>query len=593
MNDASSHDTSVEIDHMGTFLQLLTWVRPYWRVALWGVLSMLALAFVSIVPPILFGRIIDALAGGKGWPVIRSLLLFLVALHIVRAFLHFLANYIPHLVAEKTIFDLRRKLYDHLQTLTTRFFRDERTGDIMSRIVNDVDIVRDVIAHSANTYFVQAVRFIAIGTVMLTIHAKLALLTFAPVPIAAAIMIWSSGPLRRIYRRSRDQLGNINAHLQDSISGIEVIRAFTKERQESSTFRGKSAAYRDTMLTSVKLWAIISPILFFMIGLGGVIVLSYGGWQVINGGLTLGTLGTFYVYLWMLYMPISELVHENERLQKGLAATERIFDLFAKRPDIVDIARPLRPRNLEGEIELHNLSFSYRPEQAVLDNINLRIIPGEVVGVAGPSGTGKTTLASLMIRLYDPSNGAITLDGTDLRELSQEWLRSHIGIVHQDTFLFNATLAENIAYGKSDATESEINDAAIAANLYDFILSLPHQFDTVVGERGMKLSGGEKQRVAIARTVLKNPPILILDEATSNVDAESEQLIHASLDKLLNGRTAIVIAHRLSTLRSTNRIVVLDKGQIIEEGPHTKLLSDRGLYRRLWEAQTESSVTHP
>ncbi len=394
-----------------------------------------------------------------------------------------------------------------------------------------------------------------------------------------------------MYQNVREKLADVNARLLDNLSGIEVIKSFVMERRELNRFAAESKDYFNENMVAIKLWAYIFPTMIFVVGIGSVIVIWYGGGQVISGELTVGGLVAFSALAWRLYWPLMDLGRENEKIQKAMAAVKRIFELLDTEPEIkdspsaVELTHPrLNLSGVKGEIEFQGVSFAYDRDY-VLKNIDLKIEPGEIIALVGPSGVGKTTLAGLIPRFYDPDEGTVSIYGIDIKGIKLESLRSNIGIVHQETFLFNGTIAENVGYGKIGATLDEVVEAAKAANIYDFISELPDGFDTVVGERGVKLSGGQKQRIAIARAILKDPPILILDEATSSVDTESEQLIQQSLSFLLKDRMTLIIAHRLATIKSAHRIVVLKDGEIEEIGSHFELIDNGGAYSRLHDAQ--------
>lgn len=511
--------------------------------------------------------------------------LLLLGIYLAKSIAVMLAEWLSHEIAEKIIYDMRTQIYSHLQKLSFRFHKDSATGDLMSRVVNDIDAMRDMLAHTVHIITVQALTFVGIAILLYSMHFKMASLTVIPILILGPLIVYFGVKLRLISRDVRAELAEVNARLQDNLSGIFEIQAFAREPYEEKRFIDRCADYRNAIIRGVRLWARLNPAVQFLLGASWTAILWYGGWQMINGSsdMTIGQLFIFLTFLWRLFMPIEMASHENERLQKALAAGERMMELLDTAPEITDAPNAWAGQ-IKGEVLFENVSFKYTDED-VLTNVSLKIRSGETIAFVGPSGVGKTTLVGLVPRFYDVTGGQVQVDGVSVRDWQMQALRRQIGLVPQETFLFNGTIGENIAYGKLSATRTEVEMAAKSANIYEFIMSLPDRFDTIVGERGMRLSGGQKQRVSIARAVLKDPPILILDEATSSVDTESEQLIQQSLINLLCGRTTLIIAHRLATIRFADRIAVFADNGIVELGTHLELLSRNGLYARLYKAQ--------
>ena len=571
-----------------TLRRLIRFARPYWKWLGWATLCMLGTASLNLIPPWLTKEVIDDVIQAGHWEQLPLLAAILFGVYLVRAVTNTGESYWSHIVSEKLIHDLRVRVYTHLQRLTTRFYRDERTGELMSRVVNDIDSLRDMFAHSGHSVITQGITVVGITVLLFVMHVKLALLTLLPIPLMVLLTWWASRRVRGLYRVAKEKLATLNARLNDNLSGMEVIRSFAREPEEQERFRQASAEYQGAMIRGVLVWAWLSPLLQFMIGVASIIILWYGGLQVRDGAITLGVLVAYMSYIWRLYWPISEVSRETERIQQGLAAGDRILELCDEPVDIVEAPHAQPLDTVEGEVVFHDVCFQYRDGEPVLDHLHLQVASGETVGLVGLSGAGKTTVVNLLLRFYDPQHGSLSLDGRDLRQLPLRWLRQQIGLVPQETFLFNTTIAENLAYGRPAATREEIVQAAQVANIHEFIASLPEGYDTLIGERGLKLSGGQRQRLALARAVLIDPPLLILDEATSSVDTESEQLIQQSLEHLLPGRTTIIIAHRLATLQVTDRIIVLQEGHVAESGDQEWLLAQNGLYRRLHEAQSVS-----
>ena len=571
---------------MNLYLRLLSYIRPYWTSFAVSLGAMAIVSVGNLIPTIIAGRVfIDQIIAHRDISWLHWVALILIGIHLVKGIAMMIAEWLSHEIAEHIIFDMRTQIYAHLQKLSYRFHKDNSTGELMSRVVNDIDALRDMLAHSPNMLIVNLLTFIGIGIFLFMENWQLALVAVVPVPFIGFIMVKFGVKLRRIYDDVRAKLGDVNARLQDNLSGIFEIKSFAREPYEAARFKGQCTDYRASIIRGIRLWMRISPTVQFALGASWTAILWYGSWQIISGkaDMTIGSLFIFLGFLWRLFIPIEMVSHEIERLQKALAAGARMVNLLNVEPEIQERSQAVN-REIRGEIVFENVSFKYTNED-VLQEINLKIRAGETIALVGPSGVGKTTLVGLVPRFYDVGSGRVYIDGDDVCNWKLHSLRSQIGLVPQETFLFNGTIHENIAYGKLEATQAEVERAAVAANIYDFIMSLPEAFDTRVGERGLRLSGGQKQRVSIARAILKDPPILILDEATSSVDTESEHLIQQSLTGLLRGRTTLIIAHRLATIKSADRIIVLENSRILESGTHVELIARKGLYSRLYNSQ--------
>jgi ABC-type multidrug transport system fused ATPase/permease subunit len=511
----------------------------------------------------------------------------LVGIHAMLRLVEFGDLYLRHAVGERFIFDLRVRLYDHLQQLSLAFYESTSTGELMSRVTSDVNALEQFVTHGVALTVVDFLRLLGASVVLLVLNWQLALVVLIPMPLMGIGLWIFNHRARPIYRRVRDRLGDINASLQDKLTGIRVVQAFEREDEELRHFREVSRDYFEERVEAIRTWSVFFPALHFVSALGGALVLGFGARMVVNEQLSLGTLVAFLSYTISFYEPLRRLTEVDNTFQQAIAAGERIFELLDTESEIQDAPDATALDGVEGDVIFEHVHFRYGEGDRVLEDVDFHIAPGDMVALVGPSGAGKTSIANLLCRFYDPESGRVLVDGHDLRQVQVQSLRRHIGVVLQDTFLFNTTVRENLRYGKPDASEEEMVQAAKTAYAHAFIRDLPQGYDTQIGERGVKLSGGQKQRLALARAILADPRILILDEATSSVDAEAEYLIQQALEEVLRGRTALVIAHRLSTIREADRIIALDKGRIREVGSHSDLLAQEGLYSQLYRRQVE------
>jgi len=565
--------------------KFISYYKPYWKLFALDMSCAFLIAAIDLAFPLITRQFInDIIPNGK----LRIFYIFIIALLIlavVRAVLNYIIDYWGHIVGTRMERDMRRDLFEHLQTLSFDYFDNIKTGHIMSRIVNDLREISELAHHGPEDLFISLVMLIGSFIILTIIEWRLTFIIYSFLPL----LIWYATLKRKkmtaAFRSVRKRIADVNAQLENSISGIRVAKSFTNEEYEIEKFDEGNREFNSSREFAYKVMAEFFAGIFFLSNILNIITLSVGGFFVYRGYINIGDLVAYLLYINFFLQPIRKLTNFTQQFQDGMTGFERFVEIMKVKPSIIDKEDAITLKEIKGKIEFKNVAFKYSEKKFVLSNINLAIMPGETMALVGPSGGGKTTLCQLIPRFYEVNDGEILADGINLKDIKIKSLREKIGLVQQDIFLFTGTIKENILYGKPDAEDTEVVEAAKNANIHDFIMSLPEGYDSYIGEKGIKLSGGQKQRISLARAFLKNPAILILDEATSALDSEAEIIIQQALEKLTVGRTVLVIAHRLSTIKNANQIVVLTDEGIKEKGNHDELIAKDGLYTKLYNAQ--------
>lgn len=535
--------------------------------------------------PMAVRSFVDDLLPGGNWTLIMIAAAGLLMVYLLNTALMGVVTYWGHMLGINIETEMRRKSFDHLQKLSFRFYDNHKTGHLVARVTKDLEEIGEVAHHGPEDLFIAVMTFLGAFALMFTVNVKLALITAVIVPLVAWVVMRYGERMERNWQSLYSRVGDFNVRIEENVGGMRVVQAFANEEHERALFARDNAQYRETKLNAYRIMTASNSLSYMSMRLVQLVVMVAGSYFVLKGELSNGGFIGFLLLVGVFMRPIEKISSVLETYPKGIAGFRRYAALLDTEPDVADRPNARNVASLAGDIRYRGVSFGYGGDRKVLDNIDLDIRAGETIAFVGPSGAGKTTICSLLPRFYEAETGAITIDGMDIRDMTLASLRSHIGIVQQDVFLFGGSIRENIAYGRLDATDAEIAEAARRAHLDTTIQGLPAGYDTVIGERGVKLSGGQKQRLAIARMFLKNPPILILDEATSALDTETERQIQQSLAELAEGRTTLVIAHRLATIRGADRIVVVDSSGIVEQGAHEELVAAGGAYKRLHEAQ--------
>lgn len=577
---------------MDSIKRYMQFVKPYnWQIIVTILIGVVKFA-IPLFIPILIKIVIDDIIGGDMSEAEKLRLLFYwlggtaLVFFLIRPPIEYYRQYLAQYVSNKILFDIREKLFDHLQKLSLKYYANTRAGEVISRVINDVEQTKNfVVIGLMNVWLDLATILIAIG-IMLTLNVKLTLVTLIAFPFYAFSVKYFFGRLRDLTKQRSQALAGVQSYLHERVQGMSVIKTFTLEDHEQKNFDEANGEFLDKAIDQTKWNAKAFAVVNTITDVAPLLVIAYAGYEAITGDLSVGTMAAFVAYIERLYSPLRRLVNSSTTLTQSIASMDRMFELMDEGYEVVDRPNAKELKRLDGELSFQNVYFQYEEEGTpVLRGINFTIHPGQTAAFVGMSGGGKSTIISLLPRFYDVTDGAIKMDGQDIRDVKIESLRKQIGLVLQDTLLFSDSIRMNIAMGRPDATDDEIIEAAKAANAHDFIMELSNGYDTTVGERGVKLSGGQKQRIAIARVFLKDPRILVLDEATSALDLESEALIQDSLERLATDRTTLIVAHRLSTITHADQILVVDHGQIIESGTHHELMKKQGAYYNLFQVQ--------
>lgn len=567
---------------MTDYARLLHYVVPYWRRGVAAIIAMILGALTMLAVPWIIRNIIDEVLAAKNLVALNWIAFGILVLFFLRGVFSYMQGYLMSYIANRVIIDIRNEVYARVQRLSLRFFDTRKTGSLMSRLTNDIGALQNAIVNDFVNIVKESVILIGSLVGMLILHWRLTLLCVTIVPLVSITIKYFGRKLKKSGHMMQERVADVTSHLQETIGGIRVVKSFFREDYEIARFRQINQASFGAAMKAARQSSQLSPVVEFIAAIAVTAIIWYGGWSVIDGELTAGELIAFLIYAINLANPVRRLSALYGDIQRSMAAGERVFALLDEVPDIREKADAIALPVLRGDVVFDAVHFRYEPSKEVLSGISFHAEPGQKIALVGPSGSGKSTIANLIPRFYDVTVGAIKIDGHDIRDVTLASLREQIGIVPQDTALFNTTIEENIRYGRLDATDEEVAAAVRAASAEEFVRQLPQGLQTPIGDRGLVLSGGQRQRIAIARALLKDPRILILDEATSALDTESEQLVQAALERLMIGRTAFIIAHRLTTIQDADHILVIDRGRIVESGTHQSLLALHGMYYNLY-----------
>lgn len=573
---------------MNLYLRLLNYVRPYLPRLILAVLCTCLAAGCNLYLPWIIKDVVDKVLVQKDVRMLYLIAASIVVVFIIRGLFFYGQSYLMSWVGQRVVIDIRGAIFRKLQRLSMSFYDKNKTGTIMSYVTNDVAALQVAMVDKAVELVTEGLVLLGSIAAMLWLDWKLTLFTFCTFPIVLWFMDFFGKKIRRNGGRIQECTADLTSVLQEVVSSARVVKSFVREDYEIKRFDAQNMTNFYANMKNIKLNALLTPTVELVAAIGVTVVMWYGGMSVINGNITAGSLVAFLVYAVNIANPIKRLTRVVSSIQQALAAGERVFGILDLEENIKELpsAKLLPP--VQGYVEFKHVDFAYNKDEQVIEDLSFKVNRGQIVAIVGPSGAGKSTIASLLPRFYDVTNGRIVIDGEDIRNVTLNSLREQVGIVPQETLLFNGSVYDNILYGRLDATKEEVEAAAKAANAHDFIMGLPEGYDTMLGDRGVNISGGQRQRISIARAILKNPQILILDEATSALDTESERIVQEALDRLMVGRTSFVIAHRLSTIKNADRILVMEKGRLVEDGSHEELMAQEGLYAHLYRIQYRS-----
>ena len=577
---------------MNLYFRALKYVKPYLFRGLCAAICTVIAAGGTAYLPWIIKDMVDQVLKEKNTDMLNWIVVSIIVVFIIRGIAFYGQSYLMNYVGQRVIIDIRKAVFEKLQRLSLSFYDKNKTGTIMSYVTNDVNALQAAMVENVVEMVTESVILIASIVMMIYLDWRLFLVTFSTFPVVLLFIDQFGKRIRKSGSRIQEATADITSVLQETVSSARVIKSFVREEYEINRFDQENIKNFRANMKYAQLSATLTPTIEFVAAVGVTIILWYGGNSVIEGTITAGSLVAFLTYAVNISNPIKRLSRVIGNIQKALAAAQRVFDVLDLPETIHNAPEAKALPMVKGNVRFNNVSFSYNPGEQVLNNVSFDVKPGEMIAFVGPSGAGKSTVASLLPRFYDVTDGSITIDGEDIRRVTLQSLREQVGIVPQETVLFNGSVYDNILYGRLDATKEEVEAAAKAANAHNFITELPQGYQTMLGDRGVNISGGQRQRISIARAILKNPQILILDEATSALDTESERVVQEALDRLMIGRTSFVIAHRLSTIKNADKIMVLEKGCLVEQGTHDELMAKDGLYAHLYKIQYRSKETH-
>ena len=577
---------------MNLYFRALKYVKPYIFRGLCAAICTAIAAGGTAYLPWIIKDMVDQVLKEKNTEMLNYIVISIIVVFIIRGMAFYGQSYLMNYVGQRVIIDIRKAVFEKLQRLSLDFYDKNKTGTIMSYVTNDVGALQSAMVENVVEMVTESVILIASIVMMIYLDWRLFLVTFSTFPVVLLFIDQFGKRIRKSGSRIQEAAADITSVLQETVSSARVIKSFVREDYEINRFEKENIKNFRANMKYAQLSATLTPTIEFVAAVGVTIILWYGGNSVIDGTITAGSLVAFLTYAVNISNPIKRLSRVIGNIQKAMAAGQRVFGILDLPETVQTLPGAKTMPTVKGNVRFNNVSFSYNPGEQVLNNVSFDVKPGEMIAFVGPSGAGKSTVASLLPRFYDVSEGSITIDGQDIRQVTLNSLREQVGIVPQETVLFNGSVYDNILYGRLDATKEEVEAAAKAANAHNFIMELPNGYQTMLGDRGMNISGGQRQRISIARAILKNPQILILDEATSALDTESERVVQEALDRLMIGRTSFVIAHRLSTIKNADKIMVLEKGCLAEEGTHDELMAKDGLYAHLYKIQYRSKETH-